>query len=87
RIDRILDTTERGNYFAALPHALAFLTSPYFTKGLSMMREVKAKVQVVSGVTELSASGEGQLASVSYVAGGRRESIPADLLLLHQGVV
>lgn len=87
RIDRILDTTERGNYFAALPHAFAFLTSPYFTKGLSMMREVKAKVQVVSGVTELSASGDGQLASVSYVAGGKRETIPADLLLLHQGVV
>lgn len=87
RIDRILDTTERGNYFAALPHAFAFLTSPYFTKGLSMMREVKAKVQVISGVTELAASGDGQLASVSYVAGGKRETIPADLLLLHQGVV
>lgn len=87
RIDRILDTTARGNYFAALPHAFAFLTSPYFTKGLSMMREVKAKVQVVSGVTELAASGDGQLASASYVAGGKCETIPADLLLLHQGVV
>ena len=87
RIDRILDTTERGNYFAALPHAFAFLTSPYFAKGLSMMREVKAKVQVVSGVTELAAAGDGQLASVSYVAGGKRETISAELLLLHQGVV
>jgi NADPH-dependent 2,4-dienoyl-CoA reductase/sulfur reductase-like enzyme len=87
RIDRILDTTERGNYFAALPHAFAFLTSPYFAKGLSMMREVKAKVQVVSGVSELAASGDGQLANVSYVAGGKRETIPSDLLLLHQGVV
>lgn len=87
RIDRILDTTERGNYLAALPHAFAFLTSPYFAKGLAMMREVKAKVQVVSGVTELSASGDGQLASVSYVAGRRRETVPVDLLLLHQGVV
>jgi len=87
RIDRILDTTERGNYFAALPHAFAFLTSPYFAKGLAMMREVKAKVQVVSGVTELAAAGDSQLTSVSYVAGGKRETIPADLLLLHQGVV
>ncbi len=87
RIDRILDTTQRGNYFAALPHAFAFLTSPYLAKGLSMVREVKAKVQVISAVTELAAAGEGQLASVSYVAGGRREVIPADLLLLHQGVV
>jgi NADPH-dependent 2,4-dienoyl-CoA reductase/sulfur reductase-like enzyme len=87
RIDRILDTTDRGNYFAALPHAFAFLTSPYFTKGLAMMREVRAKVTVVSGVTELAAAGDGQLASVSYVAGVRRETIPADLLLLHHGVV
>ncbi|WFU44210.1 FAD-dependent oxidoreductase [Bradyrhizobium sp. CB82] len=87
RIDRILDTTERKNYLAALPHAFAFVTSRYFTKGLAMMREVKAKVPVTTGVTELAATGEGQLASVSYVAGSRREAIPADLLLLHQGVV
>lgn len=87
RIDRILDTTARGNSFAALPHAFAFLTSPYFAKGLSMMREVKAKVQVVSGVTELAAIGDGRLTSVNYVAGSNRETIPTDLLLLHQGVV
>jgi thioredoxin reductase/bacterioferritin-associated ferredoxin len=87
RIDRILDTTERRNYFAALPHAFAFLTSPYFTKGLALMREVRSKVPVVSGVSELAAAGEGQLASVSYVAGRKREAISADLLLLHQGVV
>jgi NADPH-dependent 2,4-dienoyl-CoA reductase/sulfur reductase-like enzyme len=87
RIDRVLDTTPRGNYLAAAAHALAFMTSPYFMKGVSMMREVKAKVPVVKGITELSAAGEGQLASVSYVAGGKRETLPADLLLLHQGVV
>ena len=87
RIDRILDTTERRNYFAALPHAFAFLTSPYFAKGFAMMREVRAKVPVVSGVSELAAAGDGQLATVSYVAGNRRETMAADLLLLHQGVV
>ena len=87
RIDRILDTTERRNYFSALPHAFAFLTSPYFAKGFALMREVRAKVPVVSAVSELAGSGDGQLATVSYVAGGRRETMPADLLLLHQGVV
>ena len=87
RIDRILDTTERRNYLAALPHAFAFLTSPYFAKGLAMMREVRAKVPVISGVSELAAAGDGQLATVSYVAGNRRETMAADLLLLHQGVV
>jgi thioredoxin reductase/bacterioferritin-associated ferredoxin len=87
RIDCILDTTDRRNYLAAMPHVFAFLTSPYFTKGFALMREVRAKVPVLSGVTELAAGGDGQLATVSYVAGGRRETLPADLLLLHQGVV
>jgi thioredoxin reductase/bacterioferritin-associated ferredoxin len=87
RIDRILDTTERRNYLAALPHAFAFLTSPYFAKGLAMMKEVRAKVPVVTGVSELAAAGDGRLATVTYVARGRREAIPAELLLLHQGVV
>ena len=87
RIDRVLDTTPRGNYYAAAPHAFAFMTSPYFRKGLAMMREVKAKVPVIKGVTELSADGDDLLTSVTYVAAGRRETVPADLLLLHQGVV
>jgi NADPH-dependent 2,4-dienoyl-CoA reductase/sulfur reductase-like enzyme len=87
RIDCILDTTERRNYLSALPHAFAFLTSRYFAKGLAMMREVRAKVPVVTCVSELAAAGDGQLAAVTYAAGGRRETIPAELLLLHQGVV
>ena len=74
KIDRILDTTERRNYFSALPHAFAFLTSPYFAKGLALMREVRAKVPVVSAVSELVAAGDGQLATVSYVVGGQRET-------------
>ena len=87
RIDRILDTTERRNYFAALPHAFAFLTSAYFAKGLALMREVRARVPVVSGVTEIAAAGDGQLATVSYVAGSGHQTMAAELLLLHQGVV
>ena len=86
-IDRILDTTERRSYFFALPHAFAFVTSPYFAKGLALMREVRAKVPVVTGVSELAAAGDGQLATVTYAAGSRRETMPAELLLLHQGVV
>ncbi|MFE1599929.1 FAD-dependent oxidoreductase [Methylobacterium sp. ID0610] len=87
RIDRILETTERRNILAALPQAPAFATSPYFRKGLALMREVRARVRVVQGVTELAALGEGRLESVAYAAGSRRETLPAELLLLHQGVV
>ena len=63
------------------------MTSPYFAKGLALMREVRAKVPVVTGVSELAAKGDGQLATVTYTAGRRRETIPVELLLLHQGVV
>jgi len=45
RIDCILDTTERRNYFVPRCRtAFGFVTSPYFAKGSAMMREVKAKV-------------------------------------------
>lgn len=86
-IDRILDTTERKNYLAAAPHALSFVTSPYFLKGLALMARVRAKVPVTSGVTDLAAEGQGRLAAVSWRVGDRRETAPADVLLLHQGVV
>jgi octopine oxidase subunit A len=87
RIDRVLDTTARSNYLAALPYAFAFMTSSYFMKGLGLMREVRARVPVTSGVSELVADGDDRFAAVRYLAKGKRETVPADLLLLHQGVV
>lgn len=87
RIEAILDTSERGNLVAALPHVLDFLRSPYALKGLKLVREVKARVRVIKGVTKLEARGDGQLAELAYTAGGRDGVLPLDLLLLHQGVV
>lgn len=87
-IEAILDTTPRGNYWRALPHALPFLTSPYWAKGLALMREVKRRVRVVANVTSLAARGGDRLNAVAYsVAGGGEQSMAADTLLLHQGVV
>lgn len=86
-IDLVLNTMERRNYLAAFPYLGSFMTSPYFLKGLRMMREVRAKVRVVEGVTEIAASGNGALENVTYAAGGQRVTVPADLLLLHHGVV
>jgi NADPH-dependent 2,4-dienoyl-CoA reductase/sulfur reductase-like enzyme len=84
----LLDTTPRGNSWRALPHALSFLTSPYFAKGLALQREVKRKVRVVRGIVSLRAIGDGRLAEVGYTRNGRAEErIAADTLLLHQGVV
>ena len=82
KIEAILDTTVRLNWLRAAMHLPDFLLSPYVRKGLALVREVKAKVPVRS-VQDLAATGEGKLREV--VADGRR--LPADLLLLHQGVV
>jgi NADPH-dependent 2,4-dienoyl-CoA reductase/sulfur reductase-like enzyme len=89
KIDAILDTTPRGNRARALPHAFAFLFSPYFSKGLRLLMSVRRKVPVVARVTELRAEGDGKLAAVDYRTSGSDTvtRIPVDNLLLHQGVV
>lgn len=86
-IRAILDTTPRSNYLAALPHALGFLASPYAFKGLRLIREVKAKVRVIRGVTKLEARGAGALSDVAFEAEGRAQTLALDGLFLHQGVV
>ena len=82
KIDAILDTAPRMNWLRAVMHLPDFALSPYWSKGLALLREVKAKVPVVR-VASLEALGDDQLREVAF--DGRR--LPADLLLLHQGVV
>jgi len=86
-IAAILDTTPRANWRRALPHAPAFLASPYFGKGLALLRVVRRRVRVVRGVTALAAEGGARLEAVRFAAARGDARLPADLLLLHQGVV
>jgi NADPH-dependent 2,4-dienoyl-CoA reductase/sulfur reductase-like enzyme len=86
-VDALLDTTPRGRYAEAASHALGFLTSDYFAKGLRLLREVRARVKVVEHVTALAAEGERALERVRYEANGVAATLDADLLLLHQGIV
>src|SRR6266702_932230 len=87
-IDAILETTERRNWRVALRHLPRFLASAYAAKGLALLAEVRKKVRVVSGVSHLRAVGGVGLEGVAYRIGGATETvIPADTLLLHQGVV
>ncbi|WP_084539594.1 NAD(P)/FAD-dependent oxidoreductase [Azorhizobium doebereinerae] len=88
RLEAILDTTARENWRAALPEAFGFLTSPYFRKGLALLRKVRAAVRIISGVTTLAAEGDESVTAVRYAtAGGESGRIELDTLLLHQGVV
>ncbi|MPZ32433.1 MAG: FAD-dependent oxidoreductase [Rhodospirillales bacterium] len=82
KIEAILDTTPRRNFLRASPHLPDFVLSPYFAKGLALLREVKAKVPV-RRVSSVAAVGDGKLREVV----SDRGRMPADLLLLHQGVV
>ena len=86
RFDAILDTTPRANWLSAVKDMPRFLTSPYLAKGLKLMAKVRREAKIISGVTALSAEGEGHLARVRYTAGGRETVIEADHLLLHHGV-
>jgi len=86
RVDAILDTTPWRNWLQALVHLPDFALSPYFTKGLALLREVKAKVPV-HRVDRIEAVGKEKLSEVVFASGGREQRLPADLLLLHQGVV
>lgn len=86
RIDAILDTTPWRNWLQALVHLPDFALSPYFAKGLALLREVKAKVPV-HRVDKIEAVGKEKLGQVVFASGGRERRLPADLLLLHQGVV
>jgi len=87
KVDRILETTPPGRLARALPHAWDFLRSPYLGKGLKLMRAVRAEIPIEKGVARLRAEGKEQLESVSYVSGGRTLTVPAEHLMLHQGVV
>jgi NADPH-dependent 2,4-dienoyl-CoA reductase/sulfur reductase-like enzyme len=83
----ILETTPRGRLRAALPHLVDFLRSPYLTKGLKLLRAVKARIPIVQHVEMLEALGEQQLCQVRFQVDGVVKTMEAEHLLLHQGVV
>lgn len=87
RIECLLDTSPRGRWRDAAPHFASFVASPYFGKGLRLLRETRRATRVVELVESIEALGEGSLSRVRYAAGGHSEEIATDLLLLHQGVV
>lgn len=87
KIDRILETTPPGRLRQALPHAFDFLRSPYFGKGMKLVRAVKAAIPIVKGVKGLKALGEDKLEAVQYTVDGHTETVVVDQLMLHQGVV
>ncbi|MGK7862025.1 NAD(P)/FAD-dependent oxidoreductase [Falsiroseomonas sp. E2-1-a4] len=83
KIAGIIDLSPPGGFARARPHLLRALKAPeYLWRGLVWQRQVKRATQVIPA-RELRAEGEGKLARI-LVDGVAH---PADLLLLHDGVV
>jgi NADPH-dependent 2,4-dienoyl-CoA reductase/sulfur reductase-like enzyme len=84
-----LDTQPRGSVAAALPLLPRALTAPsYLTKGARLLARVRRHTRpYVSNVENLAILGDQRAAEVRYLADGVQRTLPADWVLLHQGVV
>eukprot|EP01037_Dinobryon_pediforme_P002108 gene2108-2145_t len=85
-----LDTTPRGRLSAALLHLPAAIgRAGDLAKGLGWTLALKrAGVKIIRHVSEITAEGDGQLQTVRYrTEDGAAASVPAGVLLVHEGVV
>jgi NADPH-dependent 2,4-dienoyl-CoA reductase/sulfur reductase-like enzyme len=90
KIAGFLDTTPRGRLARALPHLPhAWRSAGELVKGLAWSLALKqAGVPIIRHVADVRADGNGRLETVNYVTqDGRSASVPADVLLVHEGVV
>jgi NADPH-dependent 2,4-dienoyl-CoA reductase/sulfur reductase-like enzyme len=83
----VIDTTPNDNKRRALAHALDFARSAYGMKGARLLAQVHRRARVIRNVTAVEAAGDNRLAEVVVTHRGGTERLPADLLLLHQGIV
>ncbi|GAB1584429.1 FAD-dependent oxidoreductase [Phyllobacterium phragmitis] len=86
-VTALLDTSDRRQRFAALRHLPDFLRSPYAAKGLSLLFQVRRRTRVISSVTALAIKGGRKAEAVTFQTGKGVETIAADCVLLHQGVI
>lgn len=64
-----------------------FLFSPYVLKGAALLFRVRRNLRVISGVRRLEIAGQDRAASVSFESDRIAQTLPVDLVLLHQGVI
>ncbi|MBZ9798360.1 NAD(P)/FAD-dependent oxidoreductase [Mesorhizobium sp. ES1-4] len=87
-LSAVIDTSQKGLFetgFAALPVLSGFGRD--LLKGLSWMAALrKARIPVFSG-RNLAVEGISRVEAVSFETRGKRQRLPASLLLLHEGVV
>ena len=85
-----LDTTPSGRHWAALPHLPKALRAVEdLVRGLGWKATLKRHgVPVVKHVVDVQANGSQQMQSLRYrTANGQDKTVPAEILLVHEGVV
>jgi NADPH-dependent 2,4-dienoyl-CoA reductase/sulfur reductase-like enzyme len=89
RIDALVDTTPvgaRGRAAAHLPEAL--LAPAYLRKGLGFLRALRrAGIRLLQRAEAVRLEGTDRVHSVVATRRGETEHLPADVVLLHQGIV
>lgn len=85
----VLETVATAEYLRAVARLPAALTSPgYLGKGLRMLRELhSAGVPSLRGVSGVALHGDDRVRELEYRQNGNHVRVPADVVLLHQGVV
>jgi len=83
----ILDTLSAARFVRALPHAVAFIRSPYYARGANLLKDINETVPIYHDVVEIAALGNDKLVSVRFTANKRTTTLIADQLVLHQGIV
>ncbi len=85
----LLETTPPGAVRRAFPHFMGALANAgQIITGLRFLADIRdAGVPIIRRIGSVEALGERGLTAVRYRSGGQTQEIPADLLLLHEGVV
>jgi NADPH-dependent 2,4-dienoyl-CoA reductase/sulfur reductase-like enzyme len=89
RIAAIVDTTERADYLRALRHIGGALAGwRDVRKGLGLIRSIRsAGIPFYRGAADLAVEGGERATALRFRIGSTSHHVPADLVLLHQGVV
>ncbi|SDP23148.1 NAD(P)/FAD-dependent oxidoreductase [Desulforhopalus singaporensis] len=89
QIAAILETTSKIPSGKTLQHVIpALRRTDFLFKGLKMLRDIKnSGIPHYKGVSELSAIGKTKVEAVEAVVNGKKQTFPADLFLLHFGVI
>jgi NADPH-dependent 2,4-dienoyl-CoA reductase/sulfur reductase-like enzyme len=85
----IVETAPRGRYLDAIRHLPAALRAPDpLRKGVAMLRTIRASgIPMHRSANDLRIVGNDRAEAIEFQAAGRRHSIAADVVALHQGVV